>query len=98
MIKCKKDDVILLIYGGQGVTKTGHVSLVKLLADPDSAGRWHHYMLIQINHALKHIHWPTTRSHQDFQPTDIFATATDIESIVNFKKDYVKAVFEWDIK
>jgi len=88
MIKYKKGNVILAIYG------TAHTTLIKFLADTDAAGQWNNYIAMQINRNSKTISWPHKIVDRRFKPHENFKFVTDIESIVNFKKDYIKAVLE----
>jgi len=94
MTQYKKGDVILATYID---THPTHVTLLKLLKDPSrDTGWWNNYLLAQINIKEKTVHWPRRFTDMKFAPVTnkYFKLTTDIESIVNFKKDYVKTVFE----
>lgn len=69
-----------------------HITLLKLLEDPDKMGCWNDYMCIQISHDEKAILWPTRYTGMKFELRNVKLT-TDIKAIMNFKEDYTKAIF-----
>lgn len=96
MTQYKKGDVVLVTKRNKKAFSPEHISLLKLLVDPTPTGRWNDYIVMQINYARKKISWPHSLINRDFPPESSanLEFATDIESIVNFKKDYIEAVFE----
>jgi len=93
MTQYKKGDVILVTC--KDIDRVAHITLLKLLKGPDRNADWTNYMLIQINHHDTTMQWPKRLSDVRFSPNlPTIKLTTDIKSTMNFKKDYVKAVFE----